>query len=102
MSLHPAPSWQQLKSQKKSWTGVWMLLIRRSKRLAQNFNMVAADLFQEEMEKFQSATAAGGDVDVRNDAVKSAFTVTHDMRGLSKTFGYPLLGEISSSCAGLY
>ena len=72
---------------------------QKIKRLAQNFNMVAADLFQEEMEKFQSATAAGGDVDVRNDAVKSAFTVTHDMRGLSKTFGYPLLGEISSSCA---
>ncbi len=72
---------------------------QKIKRLAQNFNMVAADLFQEEMEKFQAACAVGNDVDVRNDAVKSVFTVTHDMRGLSKTFGYPLLGEISSSCA---
>ena len=72
---------------------------QKIKRLAQNFDMVAADLFQEEMEKFQSATAAGGDVESRNGAVKSVFTVAHDMRGLSKTFGYPLIGEISSSCA---
>jgi hypothetical protein len=72
---------------------------QKIKRLAQNFNMVAADLFQEEMERFQSATSVGGDVEIRNKAVKSVFTVTHDMRGLSKTFGYPLLGEVSSSCA---
>ncbi len=72
---------------------------QKIKRLAQNFNMVAADLFQEEMESFQVASTAGGDVEIRNEAIRSAFTVTHDMRGLSKTFGYPLLGEISSSCA---
>jgi len=71
---------------------------QKIKKLGQNFHMVAADMFQKEMEKFQSAVAAG-DVDVRNEAVKSAFMVTHDMRGLSKTFGYPLIGEISSSCA---
>lgn len=70
---------------------------QKIKRLAQNFGMIASDLFEEEMEKFQAALS--GDAAAHETAVKSVFTVTHDMRGLSKTFGYPLLGEISSSCA---
>ncbi len=70
---------------------------QKIKRLAQNFGYIASDLFEEEMDKFQSALS--GDQEMREAAVKSVFTVTHDMRGLSKTFGYPLLGEISSSCA---
>ncbi|MBK17540.1 MAG: hypothetical protein CMM52_01695 [Rhodospirillaceae bacterium] len=69
------------------------------KRLAQNYNMVAADLFQEELKKFQEMATAEANEETRAAAIKSVFTVTHDMRGLSETFGYPLLGQISSACA---
>ena len=83
MSLHPAPSWQQLKSQKKSWTGVWNAADQKIKRLAQNFNMVAADLFQEEMEKFSIgnpplAVMSTSGMTLLNLPLQSP----HDMRGL--------------------
>ena len=65
-------------------------------KLALNYHFEVADLLDGELVHIRTATT---NEETTGSTLKSIFTTAHDIRGIARSFGYDLLGQIASSLA---